>query len=73
MRETLRGLFADMQRGMSAPVRPLLVGALGGIAFSAPAVVALLLTIGPLAAIAVGVAVQLMAGYAIAGRIIRRG
>ena len=69
----LRRLLEDMQRGRSAPVRPLLVGALGGVAFSAPAVVAMLLTIGPLAAIAVGVAVQLLAGYAIAGRLIRRG
>ena len=73
MTPALRRLLDDMQRGRAAPVRPLLVGALGGVAFSAPAVVAMLLAIGPLAAIAVGVAVQLMAGYAIAGRIIRRG
>ncbi|MGY6411916.1 MAG: hypothetical protein ACXIUV_12950 [Alkalilacustris sp.] len=73
MTEALRVLIADMQRGMSAPARPLMLGALGGLGFSAPAIVALLLTIGPLAAIAVGVAVQLLAGYAIAGRIIRRG
>ena len=73
MRPALRRLAADMQTGMSAPVRPLLLGALGGLAFSAPVIVGLGLTVGPLSAISVGVAVQLLAGYAIAGRLIRRG
>lgn len=72
MTPALRRLQADMRAGVRAPLRPLMLGALGGLAFSAPAIVALGLTVGPLAAIAVGVAVQLSAGYAIAGRLIRR-
>ncbi len=72
MTPALRSLAADMRAGVTAPARPLMIGALGGLAFSAPAIVALGLTVGPLSAIATGVAVQLLAGYAIAGRICRR-
>ena len=73
MKATLRALRADVRAGVTAPARPLMLGALAGLAFSTPAIIALGLTAGPLPAIAVGVAVQLVAGYAIAGRMIRRG
>ena len=72
MKAALRVLMADVRAGVTAPARPLMTGALAGLAFSAPAIVAMGLTVGPLSAIAVGVAVQLLAGYAIAGRLIRR-
>ena len=73
MMAPLRVLAAEARRGVAAPERPLLADTLAGLGFSAPVIVALWSAAGPVPAVVVGVAVQLLAGYVVAGKLIRRG
>jgi hypothetical protein len=73
MKAAVAQLVRDLRAGAAAPARPLILGALGALAFSAPLIVGLGLWIGPGPAVAMGTVVQLAAGYVLAGRVLRAG
>lgn len=64
---------ADVRRGLDAPTRHLLTGKLAALAVSVPVILLLVLAtpLGLVGALMVGVLVQLVLGWAVAGRELR--
>ncbi|WP_114964257.1 hypothetical protein [Alkalilacustris brevis] len=74
LRDFVANFSGDVRRGLDAPTQHLMTGKLAALAFSVPVIVLLAVAtpLGLLWALMVGVLVQLVLGWAIAGRAMRR-